>query len=282
MINAERARQAQKLQADMHTHSESSHDSVCKIEDMCLAELAAGTTVMAVTDHFDTYSYRDYDIFTPIRRAHETVDLLGEKYRGRVRLLKGIEISEGFWHPEQLKHALALSDYDVIVGSVHCVKYGETELPYSKIDFGAVDSDFIHGFLGAYFDDVMKLIETTDFDVLAHLDCPLRYINGKYRRRVDLGDFSEKIDAILRRIISEGKALEVNTSSYHMLNDFMPGLDIIKRYYELGGRLITLGSDAHTPSGASANFAAATAALRNIGFELLYYYEKRTPVPYIF
>ena len=82
-----------KIIADMHTHSESSHDSVCPIEDMCLAQMEKGTNVMAVTDHGDIYSYNDYDIYTPIKKASETVQMLNEKYKDKMLLLSGVEIS---------------------------------------------------------------------------------------------------------------------------------------------------------------------------------------------
>ena len=61
---------------DLHTHSEFSHDSVCKIEDMCLAQIARGTKVMAVTDHCDGWFFTERDVFAPIRQSVETVKAL--------------------------------------------------------------------------------------------------------------------------------------------------------------------------------------------------------------
>ena len=124
-----------KITADMHTHSISSHDSVCPIEDMCLAQMEKGTNVMAVTDHADIFSYKDYDIYTPIKEAHKTVQKLNEKYNDKMLLLSGVEISEGFWFPEYSAKMKELCNYDVIIGSVHCVKYKDLTIPYSKIDF---------------------------------------------------------------------------------------------------------------------------------------------------
>lgn len=266
--------------ADMHTHSENSHDSSCKIEDMCLSQLEGGTRIMAVTDHFDTYSYNDYDIHTPIVRAHETVCELNEKYKGKIELLRGIEISEGFWYPSELQKIMKLCDFDVIIGSVHLVRYKNLRSSYSTIDFATLSDGVIAEYLDTYFDDVITLFETTDFDILAHLTCPLRYIVGKYGRRVDLSRYKDKIDKILRLTVERKKALEVNTSSFAALGDFMPGRDIIKRYLELGGELITLGSDAHIAENASAFFGEALGELRRMGVKRLCCYRRRTPAFY--
>lgn len=229
---------------DMHTHSENSHDSVCKIEEMCQAQIKRGTQIMAVTDHCDVYSYGDYDIYTPIKRAYETVAELNEKYKGQIQLLSGVEISEG--------------DYS-----------------YSRMDFSGIPVQTIYEYLDTYFDDMMVMLDTTDIDVLTHLTCPLRYITGKYGIAIDLGRFSEKITKILQRIIDEEIALEVNTSSYGVLNDFMPCREIIKQYKEMGGYLITIGSDAHVVENAAVNFEKAAEFLKEIGIKEICYYKKR-------
>lgn len=262
--------------ADMHTHSESSHDSVCRIEDMYTSQLARGTEIFAVTDHFDTASYDDYDVFAPIVAARDTVRALNEKH-GNENILAGVEISEGFWYPKQLEKILKLTDYDVIIGSVHLVRYRELTRAYSSIDFSCLSRETVVEYLKAYFDDMMAMLDTTDFDILAHLTCPLRYINGKYALGVSAMQYSAQIDEILRRIIKKGIALEVNTSSYDMLGDFMPAEAILQKYYDMGGYLLTLGSDAHIAENSSVNFDKAIAAVRKIGFDGIYYYRNRKP-----
>ena len=263
--------------ADMHTHSESSHDSVCKIEDMYKAQMARGTEIFAVTDHFDTASFNDYDVFTPIKKAYDTVQILNEKNGGKGLILSGVEISEGFWYPDIYKKIIELVDYDVVVGSVHLVKYKSLTMAYSKIDFSVLSRECVKEYLDAYFDDVLTMLETEDFDILAHLTCPLRYINGKYRLGLDIAPYEKKIDKILKEIIKRNIALEMNTSSVSLLDDTMPDEGIITRYFEFGGRLVTLGSDAHVVENASTGFDKATQTLKKIGFENIYYYKSGKP-----
>lgn len=261
--------------ADMHTHSENSHDSLCPVEEMLLSQRARGTQVFAVTDHFDTDSYQRYDVFTPIKKAHEAVGRSNELYPD-MTVLRGVEISEGFWHPEVLKDIYSLS-YDVIIGSVHLVRYEGYRGAYSAIDFSSFSDEELHAYLDAYFDDVIALLDTTDFDILAHLTCPLRYIVGKYKRTVNIDRYSGKIGEILRRVIADGKALEINTSSLALLGDTMPGIDIIREYKSLGGELVTVGSDAHVSENASYGFKRAMEMLKSLGFGAIYYYKNRKP-----
>lgn len=263
--------------ADMHTHSENSHDSVCKIDDMRKAQAQKNTDIFAVCDHFDTDSYKDYDVFSPIEKAYETVCKLNENQK-ETKILSGIEISEGFWHKNVYEKAHKLVDYDVIIGSVHLVKYPGHTIAYSKIDFSKLDIKTVEDYLDSYFNDVLTMTEEIDFDILAHLNCPLRYIKGKYNLNPNMKKYEEKIEKILKNIIKRNSALEVNTSSYDLLGTSMPSTDILSLYKNLGGELITLGSDAHTPEDASANFDKALEEIRKIGFKNILYYQKRKPV----
>lgn len=265
----------QKLIADMHTHSVNSHDSVCEIEDMCIAQINKGTNIFAVTDHCDICSYGDYDIYTPIKKSAETVRLLNEKYNGKCLMLAGVEISEGFWFKNEYKKIHSLLPYDVILGSVHCVKFKDFEMPYSKIDFSKFTNEQIYSYMDCYFDDIITMLDTTDFDILTHLTCPVRYIVGKYGVNVDLSVFEDKITEILNAIIKRKIALEVNTSSYSLFNDSMPHKEILKKYFDMGGYLLTLGSDAHIAQNASYCFDKAINTIKEIGFKDIYYYKDR-------
>ena len=258
--------------ADMHMHSRFSHDSQADINEMLQAAIDRGTGVMAVTDHCDLFRYSDEDIYTPLIRAHEQVDML-KRRDARGMLLCGVEIGEGFWFPDVCRKVEKLLAHDVIIGSVHCVRFGDTRLPYSAIDFSAYSQEAVCAYVDAYFDDVLCMLRETDIDVLAHLTCPLRYINGKYGRSVELGRCAGKIEEILAHIIRSGIALEVNTSSFDLLGGFMPDREILVRYREMGGYLITLGSDAHTPHNASIHFGKAVSCLREIGFTDIFYYQ---------
>lgn len=268
-----------KIFADMHTHSENSHDSVCPLEEMALSQLEKGTTIFAVTDHFDTSLYCGEEDLLPIIKSCETCVSLNKELQGKIKILKGIELGEGFWNADVYNQVKNLLEYDVIIGSVHAVKYKDILDVFSRVDFSALPREDVFEYTDAYFDDMITMIDTLDFDVLAHITNLFKYTNGKYKLNVDITPYEEKIELILKKIIKKGIALEVNTSCTELLGDFMPTREIIKKYYDMGGRLITLGSDAHFSRYASAHFDKAVDFLKKTGFENIYYYEKRKPVP---
>lgn len=265
--------------ADMHTHSESSHDSSCPVEAMAQAQIARGTRIFAVTDHYDTSFHAEGEGLAPIAQAYEKAAAVNRRYAGQCTALAGVEIGEGFWRPASYERVSALVPYDVIIGSVHLVQYGELTMPYSRIDFSALSQETIAAYLDAYFDDVLTMLDFADMDILAHLTCPLRYIQGKYGIAVDLSPYTEKIERIFRTIIRRGIALEINTSSYAALGSFMPDAALVKQYLALGGHLITLGSDAHVAENASANFEPCLAMLREMGVTNVFYYRGRRAYP---
>lgn len=264
---------------DCHTHSEFSHDAKGSMQGICRAAAQKRLVGLAVTDHCDTEFAGQQDVKSPIEAAAKAI----REVREPEPLLKlcGVEMGEAMWQPGAAREVLSAASYDEVLGSVHAVRMAGYTLPYSAIDFSRLSEKEIEAFLAIYFADMEEMIETCDFDVLTHLTCPLRYINGKYQRGMAVNRYEAEIERILRRIIQKGIALEVNTSGIGSLyGDYMPHESIIRRYRELGGYLITLGSDAHTPERVGNGFEAAAALLKRLGFKNLYYYQRRIAVPY--
>ena len=119
------------------------------------------------------------------------------------------------------------------------------------------------------------------FDILAHITYPSRYINGKFARAEDLHRYDDKICEILKLAIKRDVALEVNTSNLKTAYPFiMPDEKILKMYFELGGKLLTIGSDAHNVDGLCCGFSKTFETLKNIGFSELYYFKNRKSFSY--
>ena len=140
----------------------------------------------------------------------------------------------------------------------------------------------INVFLREYFALVRNMIEACDIDVVCHLTCPLRYIILKYGRTVDTALFYPQIEDILKLIIKKELALEINTSGFSRNGNaksiLMPSEDIIRMYFDLGGRKITLGSDAHSPERVANRFDDAAEILKRIGFKSYYYFKNRKAI----
>ena len=139
--------------------------------------------------------------------------------------------------------------------------------------------DEVYGLLDKYFEEMLLLSKWNGFDTLAHLTYPLRYIMGNYGIKVDLKKYDGIVDEIFKTVIGNGKALEINTSGLRQkIGVTMPTVDYVRRFKELGGELLTIGSDAHftehVDAGINEGFAIAQAA----GFEYVTYFEKHKPV----
>ena len=96
----------------------------------------------------------------------------------------------------------------------------------------------------------------------------------------DFNDYKEKIEEVLKNIIKSGKGIEVNTSTLRgMVNETMPSNDILKMYYDLGGEIITVGSDAHKVEDVGADIKESIEVLKNIGFKNIYKFKNRQAIP---
>ncbi|MGN0182020.1 MAG: histidinol-phosphatase HisJ family protein [Candidatus Ornithomonoglobus sp.] len=270
---------------DGHMHTVNSLDGGQTVEEICQTAAARGLSGVSITDHVDMWFYKRENTEERIRTCIEQVNSARERYIGRLKLLQGVEMAEYLYSPEEAEIIMKLTDYDVILGSVHSVLYEDWTDSYSRLPFGEMDApkEKLIGFMREYFARVAEMAEKTDFDVLSHLTCPLRYINGKFSRGIDIDYFKNEINGILELIIKRNIALEVNTSGINTsFASFMPGADIIKSYYDMGGRLITIGSDAHVSSNIGSGLEEAAELLKSIGFRSYNYYEKRMPKEVLF
>lgn len=257
---------------DMHVHSQSSHDSVAPVKETAEACLNKGVSAFAVTDHCDIQYFDPKIVESSVTEANETA----QAYQGKVKVLVGIEIGEAIWDKSTAEKILSKYDYDVVISSVHAVRYGEYTDPYSTIDFSKMDINDLNAYVKTYFDEVLIMLKEIDFDVLAHFTCPFRYIVGKYRLDVDVRRYEEQIDKILDCVVEKGISLEINTSGVDTPFDtLMPEEWIVKRYRQKGGRYVTLGSDAHVSQNAAKGFDKAVSMLKSLGFDSYCYYEKR-------
>lgn len=264
---------------DMHTHSENSHDSTCPVTDMKKSAESRGLKGFAVTDHCDIEYCETIDLDKVL--SGSTHDAQSANESGGVEVIKGVEMGEAFWFPDAAANILRKYDTNVVIGSVHAVKFDGYEMPYSTINFGELGKETTEKYFDKYFDDMYVMLNECDFDILAHLTCPLRYINGKYGLNIDAKNYRAKIEKVLKEVIKRKIALEINTSCVYkdsVYCEFMPEKWILEMYRDMGGYLITLGSDAHISQNSANSFDAAYEIIKEIGFENIYYYKNRRAI----
>ena len=266
---------------DSHIHTKYSHDSTCEPMAHCAAAAERGLVGLCITDHCDLeYAYK-MDVVTPIVESVNEATACNKAHSGKLAVYTGVEYSEAIWDMETYGKMISAAAYDVVLGSIHAVKYKDYTVPYSHIDFSAMTTEDVRGYLHAYFREMKEMMCRCDMDVLTHLTCPLRYIVGKYGVAVDMSEYDGEIEEILRLAIEKHLALEINTSGIgSFYGEYMPYESILRTYRAMGGYLITLASDAHTADRVGNGFAEAARMLKDTGFTNAYYYKQRMPIPY--
>lgn len=263
------------LLTDMHSHTKSSHDAKSDICELCESEIARGIGILAITDHFDGVAIGRLDPYKVATASTADAAMAREKYKDKLTVLTGIELGESFWAKKELKEVEADFDFDVKIGSVHAVQYKDLRKAFSVMDFSPLPLETVKAYYGQYLDDMIENLESVDFDVLAHLDNPMKYIKGKFKIELDEGEYAEKIDKILHYIIKHGIALEINTSTFDIYGENMPSNSIIKRWRELGGYLVTVGADSHFPDCAANHIENACELIKSLGLRNIFYYQNR-------
>jgi len=265
------------ITADCHLHSSFSGDSQSPLEEIILAGINRGLNTMCFTEHND-FDYPDYPDFPGeqflLNADSYLYDLLTlkSKYEDKIRLLYGVELG---LQPEVLrKNAIFAknNEFDFIIASSH-ICHGKD--PYYPDFFeGRSDEEAYREYFESILENIKKF---SNFDVYGHLDYVVRY--GKTRdTEYTYAKYSDILDEILKTLLDKGKGIELNTGGIKSgMLDFHPCMDILKRYRELGGEIITIGSDAHKPEHVAEHFDRATKVLKDCGFGYYCIFEKRTP-----
>jgi histidinol-phosphatase (PHP family) len=264
---------------DYHIHTRFSCDSKSEMMAVCEAAIARGMREIAFTDHLD-YGPDDLpNYFQPVEYLAE-IERCRARYGDRLTIRAGLEIGEPHLFAQEAKAVLAVGTFDFIIGSAHYA----TPTPSARV--GGLQCAWKPHFFEqplrqayeAYFRQVVDLAAAGDFDVLGHLDLVKRDAH-KFGKPYDgPGPYADMIRTALRSIVERGKGIEINTSSLYKgktLPETCPSLEILRWYRELGGEILTFGSDAHTPDKIGAHFDVALEMARSVGFTRLARFERR-------
>ncbi len=261
--------------SDSHTHCDFSFDSRVPMEEMVNSALQKGLKYYTTTDHLD------YD--TPPESPIQTFDI--DKYFAKhkevknafsddISLFVGVEFGLQPHLGNTLNEVARNHAFDFIIGSLHLVDGFD---PYFSTDiYTTLGSD---GAYDRYLQYTYESIQQADnFDALGHIDYIIRY-NNQGERKIEYKKHKEIIDKIFRFLIKNDKALEINSKGYyHGIGNPHPNYALLRRYYDMGGRLITIGSDAHIKKRVADDFDKVEKNLKKIGFKHYYYYKKREPI----
>lgn len=258
---------------DTHIHSHHSSDAVNSINEIAREAVNKQIEIICITDHIDI-DYPGDILFNKLdSRAYlSEIEKARSDTGDDITILTGLEIGI---QPHLANSTASFAEEfkpDFIIGSTHCVKGEEisrTGLFHNRSKIEAYNR---------YFEAMLENIHSIEaFDSLGHLDFVERYYPGTNRELV-YREHNEIIDEVLKLLIKKDKALEINTSGFrYKLGKPHPSKEVLTRYAQLGGKLITIGSDSHHSRDIGSGFDQIYTILKNAGFTSYFYYRKRTP-----
>lgn len=254
---------------DAHVHSAFSFDAdeSATLDAVCEAAIAKGITHLAVTDHYDVNAIVD-DIYTyDAAAAKAAIEEAKEKYRNLLTLSYGIELGSATAYPEKAEAFLKKQEFETVVGSIHymtgCDDFYDWDMKHIS------EEDFVTAWQ-CYLAELTRLCELGVADILAHLTYPLRYYK-KAGRSFDINCCKDELATLLTSVIDHGLLLEVNTAD---LSDPMPA--VLTLYKDLGGRLVSIGSDAHSPDAIAGGYREAEELLTTLGLNKIAFIQNKT------
>ena len=262
--------------ADYHTHSRISPDAKYPMTAMAEAAVAAGLDELCFTDHVEPVEWAgrepisSYDWAALEREFREAQAALGD----RIKLRLGIELGDAcldFAHTEELM--AGAPELDFVIGSIHVLseKFGGQDMYF----FHPADEAQAREELADYLELVLRQAAWGRFDVQGHLTLPLRYLNENQGFHLSFDGFECEMEEIFRTLIQNGCGIEVNTNRG---NTPLPDGKWLRMYRALGGEIVTLGTDAHSPEFVGCAIRERQRLLRECGFTRFCTFERRRPI----
>ncbi len=250
---------------DQHNHTRFSSDGTAQPETMLEAAAAIGIRYLAITDHAD---------FAPSDPCIDPASYLPALERCRdnvwgIRLGIGVELGIQVCHAPQVAAFLRGRDFDFVIASMH--RACGLDIADGSFHRGRSIEEAWSDFLD---DTLASMNACPDFDTLGHFDILSRY--DATRGTTPSAAHADKLDAVLNWLIAHGKCLELNTSARrYEVGRMHPSEEILKRYVELGGRRVTIGSDAHRPNSVGTGVFEMLRLLRDCGIEAVPFFLQR-------
>lgn len=284
---------------DLHTHTMYSYDAEKKpVSAHVKSAVEKHVEVLGFTEHVDffrresvqesdflagTVDFEGYHneiepfrsgraILADLTAQQKDIAACREAYQGNITLRAGVEMGQPHAAPELADALLEKYAFDYVIGSIHQLS--------NDMDMYFLRYENIHpdDFWKEYFDQMHRMLQYGKFHILGHIDYPLRVMKLPHNRP-SLRGYMDYVDAVLREIVDRGIALESNTKGMFGWQQ-QPGPEdfILQRYHELGGEMITVGSDSHAPETIARGIPEAVERIRQAGFRYVTDFADGTPI----
>ena len=279
------------MKADYHVHTVFSDDSDYLMEQVVQDAIERGLDEVCFTDHVDYGVKNDWGDGEKIKYRkgmpgepenmpvlnvnyplyYVTYQKVRKLYGDKISIKLGMEFGMQAHTIERYQKLFAQYPFDFIILSVHEIE--DQEFWTQEFQKNRTQQEYNE----RYYEELLYLVQHYhDYSVLGHMDLIVRYDKaGRY----PFEKLKPIITEILKCVIADGKGIEVNTSSHRYgLTDLTPSREILKLYHELGGRVLTIGSDSHKPEHLGAFIDETRQELKMLGFKEFCTFDKMKPV----
>lgn len=257
------------MEIDYHMHTSFSGDSSFDMEDEIESAIELGLDEICFTEHIDHLSKKGFD--ADLEDYKQGYLKYKEKYADKINLKFGIEFGVQPHRIDEFKNDIRKYDFDFVIMSCHQID--DQELWNKEFQTGKSQKEINKKYYECIYESVCLF---NNYSVLGHLDA--------IKRDDPYGEYDDElvidiIEKILRKVIEDGKGIEINTSNYrYHLSDLTPSRKILKLYYDLGGRILTFGSDTHMKEHVGYKIEEVKKIVKKIGFTHFCTYEKMLPI----
>lgn len=269
---------------DYHVHTEFSDDSVYPMEDVVKDAIDLDLDEICITDHVDYGVKVDWDSGDDILYRHgeplanvdyprymKEIERVRRLYDRQIVIKTGMEFGVQVHTIQQFETLFQRYPFDFIILSIHQVE--DKEFWTQEFQEGRTQKEYNE----RYYEEMLRVVQQyKHYSVLGHMDLLKRYDKAGIYPFEKIKPF---VAEILKIVIAEGKGIEINTSSHRYgLADSMPSADLLRLYRDLGGSIVTIGSDSHAPEHLGGYIRETKEYLKELGFQSFYTYEKMQPI----
>ena len=253
-----------------------------------------GLKALAVTDHCECNTWFEPECYGIDSKSADEDDILmynckeyhnkslekmqelkQRHYDDGFEFIHGVELGQPLQAPEIAREITSDKSIDYIIGSLH---NNSGEKDFYFLSFDHLSMNDIYSLLDDYYAQVLEMCQQAEFDILGHLTYPYRYICGKYGIQIDNSRYKDISAEIFRTLIAKGKGIEINTSSlFTHLASTMPGEELVRLYRDLGGEILSLGSDAHCAENVGQGIDIGAQLAKSCGFKYAAYFKQHKP-----
>lgn len=257
---------------DYHIHSTYSSDGHNTIMELCQSAVNKSIREIAITDHFEPSMADEVYLYYNQKGYWAYMTKAKQTFKDKLKIKLGVELGQPHLFPERSNAILEDFPYDYVLASVHKLPEG---MDVSELDYSRIKEEDV---CSRYLKQIKHLILWNNFDCIGHLDLIKRYSAAVYKKNITLTCQYELLKEVLQLAIHCGKGIEINTSGLRQTpKETMPGLDVLRLYRELGGEILTIGSDAHFAEDVGKGAADAADLAREAGFRFITTFNGRKP-----